>query len=155
MMMRGTLLLLALGLVACSPHLGGGRDTTSEVTAAEDALVVALQRSDTTALEALHGRDFEFATGDPGRPPVERSAWLGNIRYGNVRTDSIGYRDLTIASLTPDSARATMWLHWKPILGGRVAPTDITRIEDTWARRGDKWQVTRRRVLERKPPPGP
>ena len=147
---RTCLLICALCLTGCSSWSGGTRGATEAVTAAEDALTTALRVSDTTSLKTLLGAEFEFGTGDPGRPPVERSAWLGNIIYGNVRTDSIGYRDLTVVAPTPDSAVATMWLHWKPILSGRVANTDITRIEDTWVRRKDTWQIVRRRVLERK-----
>lgn len=147
---RARLLLGALYLTGCSAWFGGLRDTASQITAAEDALTLALQRSDTASLNALLGYEFEFATGDPGRPPVERSAWFGNIAYGNVRTDSIAYRDLTVAAPTPDSAVATLWLHWKPILREQAANMDITRVEDTWVRRKNTWQVVRRRVLERK-----
>lgn len=149
---RSLLLIGALCLTGCSACFGGARDTAAEVTAAEDVFTLAIRRSDTASLQALLGAEFEFGTGDPGRPPVERSAWLGNIIYGNVRTDSIGYRDLRVVAPTPDSAVATMWLHWKPILGGRVANTDITRVEDIWVHRKGTWQVVRRRVLERKQP---
>lgn len=147
---RTRLLIGVLCLTGCSAWFGGARDTTEEVTAAEDAFTAALLRSDTASLQTLLSVEFEFGTGDPGRPPVERSAWLGNIIYGNVRTDSIGYRELTVVAPTSDSAVATMWLHWKPILSGRVANTDITRVEDTWVRRKGTWQLVRRRVLERK-----
>jgi hypothetical protein len=149
---RARLLIGVLCLTGCSAWFGGRGDTASQITAAEDAFALALQRSDTASLNALLGYEFEFATGDPGRPPVDRSAWFGNIVYGNVRTDSIGYRELAVVAPTPDSAIATLWLHWKPILRGHVESTDITRVEDTWVRRNDRWQVVRRRLLERKQP---
>lgn len=145
-------MLTVASVAACSPRLGGARDTSAEVTAAEDAFTAALRVSDTTALKSMIAPEFEFNTGDPGRPPVPRSAWLGNILFGNIKTDSIGYQELTVAAPSPDSALATMWLHWKPIIAGRAVTTDVTRVEDTWVRRNDTWQVVRRRVLQRKQP---
>ena len=127
-------------------------DVAAEVRTAEEAWIRGLQRSDTAALGRLLGAEYVLAGLDASRPPLPRAMWLQNLASGRVATDTAFLRDIVVTPVSRDSAVAVLWMHWKPVIGGQRMPIDVTRIEDSWARRDGLWQATRRHVLERVPP---
>jgi hypothetical protein len=148
-------LFIAAALSACTP-IGPSPvarrpaiDVDAEVMNAESAWNKALQRADTVALESILATEFALVGMNPSRPPTQRAAWLGNLTSGRIRTDSVSSRDVVVTPFTQDSASAVLRLQWAASLGGLPSRLDVTRVEDTWVRRGGVWQVTRRKVLER------
>ena len=124
---------------------------TSEIAAAEQAWARGIIDADTIALTRLLAPEFVLVGPDTTEPPFPRSAWMTNVGSRRVYSDSIAIDSLRVTG-TADSAVATLFYWWRPIVNGQRMPRDPTRLRDTWVRRDGRWQVVERRRLDERAP---
>lgn len=141
----------ALALTACVPKVQSPvrvLDASGEIRIAEDALVKAIRTSDSASLDRLLAPEFTIVSQGSAGSYVSRSRWLRTVTDGELRTDSISYRDLSVVTPAADSAVATLWLSWTAARD-RGPTTDVRKLDDTWVRRSGTWVVVQRHMVAR------
>ena len=112
----------------------------AQIEAVEKALGDALVRKDQAELERLLAPEFVL-TGTQGRPDVSRDTWLTNLALMDITSYAAR---VTGVQLVGETAVATVEGAWTVKAFGQPARVDRFTVQDTWVRRGGRWQATRR-----------
>ena len=112
----------------------------TQIEAVEKALGDALLRKDQAELERLLAPEFVLA-GSQGRPDTPRDTWLTNLALMDVTSYAAR---VTNVRTVGDTAVATVEGAWTTAAFGQAPRLDRFVVEDTWVRRGGRWQATRR-----------
>ena len=116
------------------------KTVATQIEAVEKAWGDALLRKDQTELERLLAPEFVL-TGTGGRPDTPRNTWLTNLALMEVTSYAVR---VTGVRLIGDTAVATVEGAWTVSAFGQPARVDRFTVEDTWVRRGGRWQAVRR-----------
>ena len=112
----------------------------AQIEAVEKAWGDAILRKDQAELERLLAPEFVLAGGQ-GRADTPRDAWLTNLALMEVTSYAVR---VTGVRLVGDTAVATVEGAWTVTAFGQPSRLDRFTAEDTWVRRGGRWQVVRR-----------
>jgi ketosteroid isomerase-like protein len=116
----------------------------AEINAANIRWVDATRRQDFKLLTQMMGPDYIVTYHDGRR--ADLPTWLG--RFREIRMLDCGATIINLRVNAPDAAEATVSGYWDAIFpGGKpFRETFVTR--DTWNRRGGRWVVVRRDVVD-------
>ncbi|HEX8570215.1 MAG TPA: nuclear transport factor 2 family protein [Caulobacteraceae bacterium] len=116
------------------------KTVATQIEAVEKAWGDAILRKDQAELERLLAPEFVLA-GSQGRPDVARDTWLTNLALMEVTSYAVR---VTGVRMVGNTAVATVEGAWTVAAFGQAARLDRFKVEDTWVRRGGRWQAIRR-----------
>lgn len=152
---RAVLLTAAVGLTAAlgSPAIAVAQ--SAEIRRAEEALLAAMARRDSLALERTLSPRFAMVSALSGGETTGRAAWLRGVL--DRRSEDAGRVDgVEVSVHAPAVATAVVRVTWvvrDP--GGPTPQKEEYLLTDTWVKRGRGWQLAARHSAARRPPPEP
>lgn len=155
--MRTSCLLtaLALGATALAGIPGVAAAQAADIRRAEEALLTAMARRDSAALDRALAPKFAMVSALSAGESTDRAAWLRGV-LDRRSTDAGRVDGLAVSVHAPTVATAVVRLTWivrDP--GGPTPQKEEYVLTDTWVRRGRGWQLAARHSAARRPPPEP
>ncbi|MCH8614631.1 nuclear transport factor 2 family protein [Sphingomonas sp. SM33] len=117
---------------------------SSEVNAANIKWVDATRRQDFAMLTQIMAPDYVVTYHD-GKV-ADLPTWLG--RFHKIRMLDCGATIINLRVTGPDAAEATVSAYWDAILASGKPFRETYTARDTWNRRGGRWVVVRRDVVD-------
>jgi ketosteroid isomerase-like protein len=116
----------------------------AEVNAANIRWVDATRRQDFTLLSEVMAPDYLVIYHDGKRADLK--TWLG--RFRKIRMLDCGATIVNLRVTGPDAAEATVSAYWDAVLASGKPFRETYVARDTWNRRGGRWVVVRRDVVD-------
>jgi ketosteroid isomerase-like protein len=116
----------------------------AEVNAANIRWVDATRRQDFTLLNEMMAPDYVVTYHDGKR--ADLATWLG--RFRKIRMLDCGATIVNLRVRGADIAEATVTAYWDAVLANGKPFRETYIARDTWARRGGRWLVVGRDVVE-------
>lgn len=136
-----TAAVMAVSLQVAAPESAAVR---AEVNAANIRWVDATRRQDFTALSQIMAPDYVVTYHDGKH--ADLPTWMG--RFRKIRMLDCGATIINLRVAGPDAAEATVSAYWDAILANGKPFRETYTARDTWNRRGGRWVVVRRDVVD-------
>ena len=134
-------ILTAISLQVAAPEPA---TLQAEVNAANIRWVDATRRQDFALLSQIMSPDYVVTYHDGNR--ADLPTWIG--RFRKIRILDCGATIVNLRVLGPDAAEATVSAYWDAILASGKPFRETYIARDTWNRRGGRWVVVRRDVVD-------
>jgi ketosteroid isomerase-like protein len=133
-------------MIAASLQAAKAEDATlrAEINAANIQWVDATRRQDFALLTQIMAPDYSVTYHDGKR--ADLPTWIG--RFRKIRMLDCGATIINLRVVGPDAAEATVSAYWDAILANGKPFKETYIARDTWNRRGGRWVVTRRDVVD-------
>jgi ketosteroid isomerase-like protein len=136
-----TTMIIAAALQAAAPEAPALR---AEINAANTKWVDAVRRPDPALLRETMAPDYLLILQEGKK--VDLPTWTS--RFLRMKMNDYGSIITSLRLVGPDIAEANVSAYWDSTLAGGKTVRETFIARDTWMRRGERWVVVRREVVD-------